>query len=134
MTPDSGVTGQDAGRGFVVSSEVTISPESAGTLELAFRERLHLVEKAPGFLRLEVWRDVTRPGVFQMVSWWDNADSFRRYMRSADHWISHARIPRAPHRPRGTGVRRYVLLPDSLLGRGLVTSAAELCGAPDGGP
>ena len=43
MTPDSGVTGQDAGRGFVVSSEVTISPESAGTLEHAFRERLHLV-------------------------------------------------------------------------------------------
>jgi YVTN family beta-propeller protein len=49
MTPDSGVTGQDGGRGFVVSSEVTISPESAGTLERSFRERLHLVEKAPGF-------------------------------------------------------------------------------------
>lgn len=113
MAPDSGVTGQDADRGFVVSSEVTISPESAGTLELAFRKRLHLVEKAPGFQRLEVWRDVTRPGVFQMVSWWDNADSFRRYMRSEEHRISHARIPRAPDRPRGTGVRRYVLLPDS---------------------
>jgi heme oxygenase (mycobilin-producing) len=113
MTPDSGVTGQDAGRGFVVSSEVTISPESAGTLEHAFRERLHLVEKAPGFQRLETWRDVTRPGVFQLVSWWDNADSFRRYMRSEEHRISHARIPHAPDRPRGTGVRRYVLLPDS---------------------
>src|ERR1022692_398525 len=42
MTPDSGVTGQDAGRGFVVSSEVTISPESAGTLEHAFRERRYM--------------------------------------------------------------------------------------------
>jgi hypothetical protein len=46
MTPDGGVTGQDGDRGFVVSSEVTISPESAETLDRAFRERLHLVEKA----------------------------------------------------------------------------------------
>jgi heme-degrading monooxygenase HmoA len=113
MTPDGGVTGQDGGRGFVVSSEVTISPESAAALEHSFRERLHLVEKAPGFQRLETWRDVTRPGIFQMVSWWDDAESFRRYMRSEEHRISHARIPVAPDRPRGTGVRRYVLLSDS---------------------
>jgi heme-degrading monooxygenase HmoA len=113
MTPDIGTTGQDGSAGFVVSSEVTIPPESAETLERSFRERLHLVEKAPGFQRLETWRDVTRPGVFQMVSWWDNADSFRQYMRSEEHRISHARIPHEPDRPRGTGVRRYVLLPDS---------------------
>jgi heme oxygenase (mycobilin-producing) len=112
MTPDSGGPGADSGRGFVVSSEVTISPESAGLLERAFGERLRLVEKAPGFRRLETWRDVTRPGVFQMVSWWDSAESFRRYMRSEDHRLSHARIPAGPDRPRGTGVRRYVLLPD----------------------
>jgi heme-degrading monooxygenase HmoA len=42
------MTAQD-GHGFVVSSEVTISPGSAGILERSFRERLHLVEKAPGF-------------------------------------------------------------------------------------
>ena len=113
MTPDSDVTCQDGGCGFVVSSEVTISPEHAETLERAFRERLHLVEKAPGFQRLETWRDLTRPGVFQMVSWWDDTDSFRRYMRSEEHRISHARIPHAPDRPHGTGVRRYALLPDS---------------------
>jgi heme-degrading monooxygenase HmoA len=113
MTPDDGATTQDGGRGFVVSSEVSISPESAEMLECAFGERLHLVEDVPGFQRLETWRDVTRPGVFQLVSWWDDADSFRRYMRSEQHQISHARIPAEPDRPRGTGVRRYVLLPDS---------------------
>jgi heme oxygenase (mycobilin-producing) len=113
MTPDSDVTGQDGGCGYVVSSEVTISPESAEILERAFRERLRLVEAAPGFQRLEIWRDVTRPGVFQMVSWWDSADSFRRYMRSEEHRISHARISHEPDRPRGTGVRRYVRLTDS---------------------
>jgi heme oxygenase (mycobilin-producing) len=113
MRPDDGATTQDDGRAFVVSSEVTIAPEGAATLERAFADRLRLVEKALGFQRLETWRDVTRPGVFQLVSWWDDADSFRRYMRSEEHRISHARIPAAPDRPRGTGVRRYVLLPDS---------------------
>jgi len=112
MTPNSGVTGQDGDRGFVVSSEVTISPESEGILERSFRERLRLVENAPGFQRLQIWRDVTRPGVFQMVSWWDNSDSFRRYIRSEEHRLSHERIPMEPDRPRGTGVRRYVLLSD----------------------
>ena len=113
MTLDDGAPTQDDGRGFVVSSEVTIAPGGAATLERAFADRLRLVEKAPGFQRLETWRDVTRPDVFQLVSWWDDADSFRRYMRSEEHRISHARIPTAPDRPRGTGVRRYVLLLDS---------------------
>lgn len=113
VAPDRDATGQDGACGFVVSSEVTISPGSVEVLERAFRERLRLVEEASGFRRLEVWRDVMRPGVFQMVSWWESEDSFRRYMRSEKHRISHARIPREPDRPRGTGVRRYVLLPDS---------------------
>jgi len=106
------MTSQGPGRGFVVSSEVTIPPQGAETLERAFRERLHAVDTAPGFGRLEVWQDVARHGVFQMVTWWDDAECFRTYMRSDEHRASHARIPTAPHKPRGTGVRRYVLLPE----------------------
>src|ERR1700678_1491441 len=112
MTPDHSATTQNGACGFVVSSEVTVPPESAEILERAFANRLHLVEKAPGFQRLETWRDVTCPGAFQLVAWWDEADSFRRYMRSPENRISHARIPREPDKPHGTGVRRYVLLPD----------------------
>ncbi len=113
MTPDAGATTQDDGRAFVVSSGVTIAPEGAATLERAFADRVRLAEKAPGFQRLETWRGVTRPGVFQPVSWRDDAGSFHRYMRSSENRISHPRIPAAPDRPRGTGGRRYVLLPDS---------------------
>src|ERR1700684_334412 len=92
MTPDHSATPQNGARGFVVSSEVTIPPESAEILERAFADRLHLVEKAPGFQRLETWRDVTRPGIFQMVSWWDDAESFRRYMRSEEARSFPARV------------------------------------------
>lgn len=101
--PDS--TGEDDG--YVVSSEVTIGPEHGDQLERAFQDRLHLVESAPGFQRLEVWQDISQPGVFQMVSWWDDADRFREYMRSDDHRASHARIPSEPERPRGTRFRQY---------------------------
>jgi heme-degrading monooxygenase HmoA len=104
--------GKEPDRAFVVSSEVTMPPESADTLEHAFRARLHLVEQAAGFQRIEIWRDLSHPGVFQMVSWWDDAESFRDYMRSDAHHVSHARIPTEPAKPRGTGVRRYALLPD----------------------
>lgn len=106
------MTGEDVGFAFVVSSEVTIPVEGAEALEFAFRARLRRVEQAPGFQRIEVWRDLSNPGVFQMVSWWDDSESFRSYMRSADHRVSHARIPTEPAKPRGTGVRRYALLPD----------------------
>jgi heme-degrading monooxygenase HmoA len=105
--------GEHVDSAFVVSSEVTISPEGAETLEFAFRARLRLVEQAAGFQRIEVWRDLSHPGVFQMVSWWDDAESFRDYMRSAEHRGSHARIPTEPAKPRGTSVRRYALLPDA---------------------
>jgi heme oxygenase (mycobilin-producing) len=106
------MAGEDIDCAFIVSSEVTIASEGAETLELAFRARVHLVEQAAGFQRIEVWRDLVHPGVFQMVSWWDDADSFGTYMRSAEHGVSHARIPTEPAKPRGTGVRRYALLPD----------------------
>jgi heme-degrading monooxygenase HmoA len=105
------MTGQGDAGTFVVCSEVTIAAQSHGMLEQAFRQRLRLVEQAAGFQRLEVWREVSKSGVFQMVSWWDDAESFRRYMRSEEHRLSHDRIPSEPDRPRGTGVRRYVLLP-----------------------
>jgi heme-degrading monooxygenase HmoA len=101
--PNSG-THQEA---FVVSSEVTISPQNGGQLEQAFRDRLHLVESAPGFQRLEVWQDIALPGVFVMVSWWDDDERFREYMKSDAHRRSHARIPSVPERPRGTRLRRY---------------------------
>jgi heme-degrading monooxygenase HmoA len=97
---------------YVVSSEVTIAADSADILERAFKDRLHLVEQAPGFQRLEVWRDLTQDGVFQMVSWWDDVDSFRTYMRSPQHRLSHARIPTEPDRPHATALRRYVQVPE----------------------
>ena len=58
----------------------------------AFRGRAHLVDQADGFLDLEVWRSDRDSAEVIMVSRWRDRESFREYMRSEAHGISHQRI------------------------------------------
>jgi heme-degrading monooxygenase HmoA len=95
---------------FVVVSDLEVAAVGADALEAAFRSRMREVEDHPGFRRLEVWRDARCEGAYQMVSWWDDEQSFRSYMRSAAHKRSHARIPTEPARARGVGVRRFTVV------------------------
>ena len=95
---------------FVVASDLEVAAQGAPALEAAFRSRMREVEVHPGFIRLEVWRDAKREGAYQMVSWWDDEQSFRSYMRSPEHKRSHARIPTEPAKARGVGVRRFTVV------------------------
>ena len=92
---------------YVVVSEIALRPESGEVLEAAFADRLREVEGHDGFRRLEVWRDSRKPGHYRMVSWWRDAEAYRTYMRSDAHRRSHARIPGAPHDPKGVGVSLF---------------------------
>jgi heme-degrading monooxygenase HmoA len=92
---------------FVVVSELTVDPAGAAALEGAFRDRLGLAESQPGFRHLEVWRNERGDGAYAMVTWWDDEASFRAYMTSPAHAASHARVPVAPAKARGVGLRRY---------------------------
>jgi heme-degrading monooxygenase HmoA len=47
-----------------------------------------------------------------MVTWWQDEQSFRDYMRSAAHAESHARTPGGQHRPRPAGLDRYRCIAD----------------------
>lgn len=96
---------------YVVTSDVRIDPAGAQSLEDAFADRLGKVDGYPGFQRLEVWRAEAAEGEYVMVSWWDDEQSFRDYMRSQEHRESHARMPKDP-RPRGVGVHRYTRIAD----------------------
>jgi heme-degrading monooxygenase HmoA len=95
---------EPADAAFVVSSQVLADDGEA--LEQAFQDRLGEVDGWPGFRRLEVWRDASRPGTYLMVSWWDSRAAFSAYLRSDAHRRSHDRIPDDP-RPRAGGVRRW---------------------------
>jgi heme oxygenase (mycobilin-producing) len=77
---------------YVSMSRLRVDPARADELVAAFHRRAHLVEDAPGFVDLEVWRSDRDSGEIVMVSRWRDRAAFRDYMRSEAHAISHARI------------------------------------------
>jgi heme oxygenase (mycobilin-producing) len=77
---------------YVSMSRLRMAPERVEELVSAFGQRAHLVDDAPGFVDLEVWRSDRDPGEVVMVSRWRDRAAFRGYMRSGEHAASHARI------------------------------------------
>ena len=73
-------------------SRLRVAPDRAPELVAAFRDRAHLVEGADGFLGLEVWQNDRDADELIMVSRWTDRDSFKTYMKSDAHRISHGRI------------------------------------------
>lgn len=78
---------------YVSVSRLRVDPSRSDDLVAAFRRRAHLVDDAEGFVDLEVWRSDSDPAEVVMVSRWRDRTSFRAYMRSNEHRISHGRIP-----------------------------------------
>ena len=74
-------------------SRLRIPAEQSDALIRAFRARVHLVDRADGFVDLQVWRSDRDAGEVIMVSRWRDRAAFTAYMRSDDHKVSHARIP-----------------------------------------
>ncbi len=77
---------------YVSVSRLRIAEDEAPRLIRAFGERVHLVDDATGFQRLEVWQG-SDPGEIVMVSWWRDRECFKAYMGSPEHRTSHDRIP-----------------------------------------
>ena len=77
---------------YVSLSRLRVPPERSDELVAAFRNRVGLVDRVDGFVDLEVWRSDRDPAELIMVSKWRDRASFREYMRSEAHKLSHARI------------------------------------------
>jgi len=73
-------------------SRLRVPVERAEQLVTAFRARAGLVDGHDGFVDLQVWQSDRDAGELIMVSRWRDRDAFTRYMRSADHRVSHDRI------------------------------------------
>jgi len=80
---------------YVSVSRLRIDASKAPQLVDAFRQRAGLVDAFEGFLRLEVWQSDREVGEILMVSHWESRECFKRYMRSAEHRVSHDRIDTA---------------------------------------
>lgn len=59
----------------------------------AFRERPHLVDSAPGFVRMDVLSPAEDASEFWLVTYWTDEASFREWHGSHAYRDSHAGIP-----------------------------------------
>jgi heme-degrading monooxygenase HmoA len=77
---------------YVSMSRLDIPAERAPELVTAFRGRARLADQADGFIDLQVWQSDRDCGEILMVSRWSDKESFKAYMRSHAHRVSHDRI------------------------------------------
>ena len=77
----------------------------------AFRARPHLVDAAPGFLRMEVLSPAEDPAEFWLVTYWTDEPSFREWHRGHTFRESHALIPKGLKLdPTATELRAFRLI------------------------
>lgn len=82
---------------YVSLSHLRVHPSRADELVSAFRRRARLVDSFDGFVDLQVWQSDRDSSELVMVSRWRDRASFKAYMRSEEHAVSHARIDAALH-------------------------------------
>jgi heme-degrading monooxygenase HmoA len=78
---------------FVFISHLTVPEADHAAVERHFRERSGLVDDFPGFLYLQLLKPQAGTATHTFLTSWTDADSFRRYMRSPERAVAHAREP-----------------------------------------
>jgi heme-degrading monooxygenase HmoA len=79
---------------FVALSKFVIANDMAAEVKEAFRQRPHLVDSQPGFVRMEVFSPLDRPQEIWLVTYWIDAESFKRWHHSHLYHQSHKGIPK----------------------------------------
>jgi heme-degrading monooxygenase HmoA len=94
--------------GFVALSRFVVANGLAAEVKAAFRNRPHLVEGAPGYLRMDVISPLELPEELWLITFWADEASFRNWHRSHLYRDSHAGIPKGLKLVRGeTQIRTF---------------------------
>jgi len=80
--------------GFVALSRFVVANGMEAEVKDSFRSRPHLVDDAPGFLRMEVISPVEFPPEIWLITFWIDEQSFRAWHRSHQYSQSHRGIPK----------------------------------------
>jgi heme oxygenase (mycobilin-producing) len=78
---------------FIFVSHLTVPEADHEELERHFQDRSHLVDALPGFLYLQLLKPERGDATHTFLTAWKDRDSFRAYMTSREHAISHSREP-----------------------------------------
>jgi heme oxygenase (mycobilin-producing) len=79
---------------FVALSRFVVRNGMEDEVRAAFEERPHLVDLAPGYIRMEVLRPRECAEEFWLMTWWEDEASFDAWHKSHAYKDSHAGIPR----------------------------------------
>ena len=93
---------------IVVTNRIPVAAGHEIDFEDRFRNRVHLVDQAPGFIRNEVHRprpmvfdhetgdfveDTSMEGCYEVKTWWQSLDDFVAWTKSAAFAEAHANRP-----------------------------------------
>ena len=79
---------------IVALSTFTIANDVAPEVKEAFKNRPHLVDNAPGFLRLEVLSPLDNPDEIYLHTYWTDEESYHTWYKSHQYQDSHKAIPK----------------------------------------
>jgi heme-degrading monooxygenase HmoA len=80
--------------GFVALSRFAVANGLEQPVKEAFRDRPHLVEDAPGFLRLDVLSPWETPNEIWLLTYWDSEASFKAWHASHAFQKAHRSLPK----------------------------------------
>ena len=78
---------------ITVLSRFVVANGLEGEVREAFLNRPHLVEQAPGFLRLDVFSPAEDPKEFWLLTYWETEEHFRDWHKHHRH-ESHQMMPK----------------------------------------
>ena len=79
---------------FVAMSRFRIANGMAAAVCEAFRNRPHLADDAPGFIRMDVMSGKACPEEIRLITYWTDEESYRAWHHSHLYHDSHAGIPK----------------------------------------
>jgi heme-degrading monooxygenase HmoA len=90
--PDSRLAPGAGPAGFVALSRFTVGNTMTAEVKQAFR--LHLVDTAPGFRRMDVISPLDAPDEIWLITYWDDAEAFQSWHHSHHYRDAHRGIPK----------------------------------------
>jgi heme-degrading monooxygenase HmoA len=92
FTPE--FTSAGAASTFVALSKFVVANGKTAEVKQAFRDRPHMVDGQPGFVRMEVLSPLDRPEEIWLITHWTDAGSFNLWHHSHLYHQSHKGIPK----------------------------------------
>ena len=81
-------------KGFTALSRFVIANDMSEEVREAFRNRPHLVDDAPGFVRMDVLSPMDNAQEIWLITYWTDEESFKVWHHSHKYHQSHKGIPK----------------------------------------